>query len=429
MALNTSKRLFDRSKSLIPGGVNSPVRSYLNVGGTPPFIASGNGSRITDVDGNSYIDYVMSWGPLILGHAYPDVVEAVRDQAGLGVSYGAPTELELELAEIITDAFGSIDLVRLVSSGTEACMTALRLSRAYTGRDKILKFEGCYHGHSDGLLVQAGSGAAYLSEATSAGVTESQATDTFVAPYNDLDQVESIFKSAGDQVAAVIVEPVAGNMGMVMPQPGFLEGLRRLTQQHGSLLIFDEVITGFRVRYGGYQDHVGVYPDITCLGKVIGGGLPVGAYGGRREVMETVAPLGAMYQAGTLSGNPIAVTAGIATLKALRDPSMYEALSGLTERLCDGLEAICSEDGRDLQVNRLGSMWGTHFSESPVNSYADISASASETYSRYFHVMLDHGIYLAPSAYETSFVSSAHSQADIDQTLESARHALMVSRS
>ena len=334
------------------------------------------------------------------------------------MSYGAPTELEL--AEIIADAFGSIDMVRLVNSGTEACMTALRLARAFTGRDKILKFEGCYHVHSDGLLVQAGSGAAYLSEATSAGVTASQASDTFVAPYNDLDQDESIFESAGDQIAAVIVEPVAGNMGLVMPKPGFLEVLCSVTEQHGSLLIFDEVITGFRVRYGGYRDDVGVYPDITCLGKVSGGGLPVGAYGGRREVMETVAPLGPMYQAGTLSGNPIAVAAGIATLKALRDPSIYESLSGLTKGLCDGLETICGEVGMALQVHRLGSMWGTHFSELPVNSYADISASASELYSGYFHVMLDHGIYLAPSAYETSFVSAAHSQSDIDQTLEDA---------
>jgi glutamate-1-semialdehyde 2,1-aminomutase len=425
MELTTSQRLFDRSKSHIPGGVNSPVRSYSNVGGTPPFIASGQGSKITDADCNSYIDYVMSWGPLILGHAHPDVVEAVRTQAGLGVSYGAPTELELELAEMITGAFESMDMVRLVNSGTEACMTALRLARAFTGRDKILKFEGCYHGHSDGLLVSAGSGAAYLSEATSAGVTESQASDTFVAGFNDLQQVESIFESAGEQVAAVIVEPVAGNMGMVMPEPGFLEGLRKITSEHGSLLIFDEVITGFRVMYGGYQDYAGITPDITCLGKVIGGGLPVGAYGGRQEVMETVAPLGPMYQAGTLSGNPIAVAAGVATLRTLQTPAVYETFSVLTDRLCSGLEAICGEAGLLLQVSRLVSMWGLHFSESPVTSYADAAASDADAYGRFFHSMLESGIYLAPSAYETSFVSTAHTEADIDETLDAARRALV----
>ncbi len=425
MELTTSQGLFDRSKSHIPGGVNSPVRSYSNVGGTPPFIASGQGSRIVDADGNSYIDYVMSWGPLILGHAHPGVVEAVRTQAGLGVSYGAPTGLELELAEMITGAFASMDMVRLVNSGTEACMTALRLARAYTGRDKILKFEGCYHGHSDGLLVSAGSGAAYLSEATSAGVTEAQASDTFVAGYNDLQQVESIFESAGEQIAAVIVEPVAGNMGMVLPEPGFLEGLRNITSEYGSLLIFDEVITGFRVTYGGYQDYAGVTPDITCLGKVIGGGLPVGAYGGSEEVMRTVAPLGPMYQAGTLSGNPIAVATGIATLKSLRDPGVYETFSTLTERLCSGIEAICGEAGVALQVNRLVSMWGVHFSGSPVTSYAEASSTDAEAYSRFFHSMLESGIYLAPSAYETSFVSTAHSEADIDETLDAARRALV----
>ena len=421
----TSQKLFDRSKYHIPGGVNSPVRSYSNVGGTPPFIARGQGSRITDADGNSYIDYVMSWGPLILGHAHPAVVQAVQEQAALGVGYGAPTELELELTEIITGAFASIDMVRLVNSGTEACMTALRLARAFTGRDKILKFEGCYHGHSDGLLVSAGSGAAYLSQATSAGVTESQASDTFVASYNNLQQVQSIFESAGEQIAAVIVEPVAGNMGMVLPEPGFLEGLRKITSEHGSLLIFDEVITGFRVMYGGYQDYVGVTPDITCLGKVIGGGLPVGAYGGRQDIMETVAPLGPMYQAGTLSGNPIAVAAGVSTLRALRIISPYESFSTLTDRLCSGLDAICEEAGLSLQINRLVSMWGLHFSESPVTSYADASSADPEAYSRFFHSMLESGIYLAPSAYETSFVSTAHTEADIDETLDAARRAFV----
>ena len=424
MRLATSARLFDRSKARIPGGVNSPVRSYSNVGGVPPFIASGRGSRIVDADGNSYIDYVLSWGPLILGHAHPEVVEAVRSQAGRGVSYGAPTDLELELAEIVVDAFDSIDTVRLVNSGTEACMTALRLARAFTGRDKIVKFEGCYHGHSDGLLVQAGSGAAHLSEATSAGVTEAQASDTFVAPYNDLEQVARLFEEAGDRIAAVIVEPVAGNMGMVLPKPRFLEGLRNITLEHGSLLIFDEVITGFRITYGGYQDLANVSPDITCLGKVIGGGLPVGAYGGRREVMESVAPLGPMYQAGTLSGNPIAVAAGIATLKALRDPTVYGSLSELSQRLCSGLEAIRDELGLALQVAGLGSMWGIHFTGSPPTCYADVSGSDAEAYRGFFHRMLANGIYLAPSPYETSFVSTAHSEADIDDTLDTARRAL-----
>ena len=425
MKLTTSQRLFDNSKIYIPGGVNSPVRSYSNVGGSPPFITRGLGSKITDADGNSYIDYVMSWGPLILGHAHPDVVEAVRLQAGRGVSYGAPTEIELELAEIITNAFESMDMVRLVNSGTEACMTALRLARAFTKRDKILKFEGCYHGHSDGLLVSAGSGAAYLSEATSAGVTESQASDTFVAEYNNVDQVKNVFERAGEQIAAVIVEPVAGNMGMVLPEPGFLESLRSITSEHGSLLIFDEVITGFRVMFGGYQDYVGVFPDITCLGKAIGGGMPVGAYGGRREIMESVAPLGPMYQAETLSGNPITVSAGLATLQALRDdPSVYETLSALTNRLHSGLESICEEAGLSLQINKLVSMWGMHFRESPVSCYADVASADPEAYSRFFHSMLESGIYLAPSAYETSFVSTAHTESDIDETLEAARRAL-----
>ena len=424
MKLTNSERLFTRSRDHIPGGVNSPVRSYSHVGGTPPFIASGQGSRVMDADGNSYIDYVMSWGPLILGHAHPDVVEAIRKQAALGASYGAPTELELELAEMITGAFSSIDMVRLVSSGTEACMSALRLARAFTGRDKILKFEGCYHGHSDGLLVQAGSGAAHLSQATSAGVTSAQASDTFVAPYNDLEQVERIFETSGSQIAAVIVEPVAGNMGLVLPEPGFIEGLRKVTLEHESLLIFDEVITGFRVLYGGYQNRIDIQPDITCLGKVIGGGLPVGSYGGRKDVMETAAPLGPMYQAGTLSGNPIAVAAGIATLKVLQSSQVYESLAGSTERLCTGLKTICEEIGLKLQINHLGSMWGLHFSDTPVTGYADASQTDAGAYRSFFHNMLSSGIYLAPSPYETSFLSTAHSDQDIDDTLQAARHSL-----
>ena len=425
MEMASSRELFEKSKTHIPGGVNSPVRSYYNVGGTPPFIARGKDSRIQDVDGNSYVDYVMSWGPLILGHAHPAVVDAVQNQVERGLSYGAPTQLELELAELITGAIPSIEMVRLVNSGTEACMAALRLARAFTRRDKIVKFEGCYHGHSDGLLVQAGSGAAYLSEATSAGVTAAQASDTFVASYNDLRQVESIFERASGQIAAVIVEPVAGNMGLVPPEPGFLEGLRRITLEHGSLLIFDEVITGFRVTYGGYQDLRDVSPDITCLGKVIGGGLPVGAYGGSREIMATVAPLGAMYQAGTLSGNPIAVAAGVATLETLQDTSIYKRLTDLTEKLCTGLVAICAELGVKLQVTQLGSMWGIHFSEEPVKSYADVSRCDAEAYRAFFHNMLAEGIYLAPSPYETSFVSTAHTEADIEMTLDAARRSLV----
>ena len=424
MEMESSRELFEKSKTHIPGGVNSPVRSYYNVGGTPPFITSGKDSRIEDVDGNSYVDYVMSWGPLILGHAHPAVVDAVQNQVERGLSYGAPTQLELELAELITGAIPSVEMVRLVNSGTEACMAALRLARAFTRRDKIVKFEGCYHGHSDGLLVQAGSGAAYLSEATSAGVTAAQASDTFVASYNDLQQVERIFERASGQIAAVIVEPVAGNMGLVPPKPGFLEGLRRITLEHGSLLIFDEVITGFRVTYGGYQDLRDVSPDITCLGKVIGGGLPVGAYGGSREIMATVAPLGAMYQAGTLSGNPIAVAAGVATLKTLQDTSIYKRLSDLTEKLCTGLVTICGELGVKLQVTQLGSMWGIHFSEEPVTSYADVSRCDAEAYRDFFHNMLAEGIYLAPSPYETSFLSTAHTEGDIEVTLDAARRSL-----
>ena len=424
MKLANSERLFTRSRGHIPGGVNSPVRSYSHVGGTPPFIAGGHGSRVVDADANSYIDYVMSWGPLILGHAHPDVVEAIRGQAALGASFGAPTELELDLAEMITGAFPSIDLVRLVSSGTEACMSAMRLARAFTRRDKILKFEGCYHGHSDGLLVQAGSGAAHLSEATSAGVTSAQARDTIVAPYNDLEEVERIFETSGAQIASVIVEPVAGNMGLVLPEPGFIERLRQITLEYDSLLIFDEVITGFRVQYGGYQNYSGIRPDITCLGKVIGGGMPVGAYGGRKDVMETVAPLGPMYQAGTLSGNPIAVAAGIATLKVLQAPGVYESLAESTKRLCTGLRDIRDELGVAFQISQLGSMWGLHFSDTPVTSYAGASQTDAEAYRKFFHAMLSSGIYLAPSPYETSFLSTAHTNQDIDDTLSAARRSL-----
>lgn len=413
-----STDLFEQSKQVIPGGVNSPVRSFSYVGGTPPFMKSGCGSTITDVSGKPYIDYVMSWGPLILGHAHPSVIEAVNTQARLGLSYGAPTDLELELATLITDAFPSIDQVRLVNSGTEACMSALRLARAYTNRPKVLKFDGCYHGHSDGLLAQSGSGAALLSEPTSAGVTEQQVNDTLIAEYNSLESVREQFQSEGDSIAAVIVEPVAGNMGLVLPEDGFLEGLASLAKQNGSLLIFDEVITGFRTRYGGYQETVGIHPDITCLGKIIGGGMPVGAYGGRRDIMEYVAPLGPMYQAGTLSGNPIATAAGIATLKELQNPNIYEDLRKKTNLLCDGLEEVVTKSDIGMSITRLDSMWYAHFNKKPVKKYGDLDELDTESHRAFYHKMLDKGVYLAPSPFEISFLSTAHTEEDILNTVE-----------
>jgi glutamate-1-semialdehyde 2,1-aminomutase len=412
------------ARQYIPGGVNSPARSWGAVGGDPIFIARGAGSRVWDVDGNEYIDYVCSWGPMILGHAHPDVIAAVQAAAARGTSFGAPTEAENDLAKMVSDSFDSVDLVRFVSSGTEAAMSALRLARAFTGRDKILKFQGGYHGHADALLVAAGSGAMAHGVPDSAGVTASFAQDTLIAEFNDLDSVEAHLAAYPDQIACVIVEPVAGNMGVVPPRPGFLEGLRELTSRYRSLLIFDEVITGYRVRYGGAQHLYQVTPDLTCLGKIIGGGMPVGAYGGRREIMETVSPLGPMYQAGTLSGNPVAMAAGINTLALLRTPGLYDELESKAARLAEGLQDAFAEAEVPLRVNRVGSMMTLFFNPGQVTGWSSVSASDREGFGRFFHRMIDEGVYLPPSPFEAMFVSAAHTDADIDATVDAAAKAL-----
>ena len=419
-----SRQLFQRASRLIPGGVNSPVRAFRGVGGEPFFVARGEGARIWDVDGRSYLDFLGSWGPLILGHAEPSVVAAVADAARRGTSYGAPTGLEVEMAEAIAAAYPSIELVRLVSSGTEAAMSAIRLARGATGRPILLKFDGCYHGHADSLLVKAGSGGATFSIPDSAGVPAALAQLTVTAPFNDLDAVRAIFRERGRDIAAVIVEPVAGNMGVVPPQPGFLEGLREITLAHDAVLIFDEVITGFRVAYGGAQELYGVRPDLTCLGKVIGGGLPVGAYGGSRRLMSHVAPLGAVYQAGTLSGNPLAVAAGLAALTRLRDRETYRRLEALGSQLEQGLRSGAAKAGVPLTVNRVGSMLTGFFCEDPVTDYASAKRADTKRYARYFHGMLERGVFLAPSQFEAAFVSLAHTDADISQTARAAAEAL-----
>ena len=424
MQQTKSQQLFAQAQQYIPGGVNSPVRSFRAVAGTPPFIDRGQGCRVWDVDGNEYIDYLGSWGPLVLGHAHPAVVEALTKAAQGGTSFGAPVEMEVELARLICQALPSVDRVRLVSSGTEACMSAIRLARAYTGRSKVIKFSGCYHGHADGLLVKAGSGAMTHGIPTSAGVPEAYAAETLVADYNDIASVESFFQAWPDAIAGVIVEPVAGNMGVVPPAEGFLADLRRVTADHGAMLIFDEVITGFRIAYGGAQTRYGVTPDITCLGKIIGGGLPVGAYGGRREIMEMVAPLGPMYQAGTLSGNPLAVTAGLTTLTQLQEPGAYERLESLAGRLADGLAQAFGQAEVPATLNRVGSMLTGFFTAGPVDSLAQVEQADTEAYGRYFHAMLERGVYLAPSQFEAGFVSLAHTEADIDRTVEIAAAAL-----
>ena len=419
-----SRQLFAQAQQFIPGGVNSPVRSFRAVSGTPPFIARGQGSRVWDVDGNEYIDYLGSWGPLVLGHAHPAVVDALQAAAANGSSFGAPVEQEVELARLICAALPSVDSVRLVSSGTEACMSAIRLARAYTGRSKIIKFAGCYHGHADGLLVKAGSGAMTHGVPTSAGVPEAYAAETLVADYNDLASVESCFAAWPDAIAGVIVEPVAGNMGVVPPAPGFLEGLRRLTADNGALLIFDEVITGFRVAWGGAQTLYGVTPDLTCLGKIIGGGLPVGAYGGRREIMELVAPLGPMYQAGTLSGNPLAVTAGLTTLTVLQQPGVYDQMETLAARLAAGLTQVFAQAEIPAALNRVGSILTGFFNPGPVQTLSQVEQSDTAAYGRYFHALLERGVYIAPSQFEAGFVSLAHTPTDLDRTVEIAAAAL-----
>lgn len=419
-----STQLYETARRVIPGGVNSPARSWGAVGGNPLFLTRGAGSKVWDADGNEYIDYVCSWGPLILGHANEQVVEAITQAAADGTSFGAPTERENEIAQLVVDAYESVDMVRFVNSGTEATMSALRLARAYTGRPKIVKFEGGYHGHSDALLVAAGSGALAHGVPDSAGVTQSFAQDTLLGKFNDLPSVEAHFDAFPNDIACVIVEPVAGNMGVVPPQEGFLQGLRDLTEKNGALLIFDEVITGFRVEYGGAQQRYGISADITCLGKIIGGGMPVGAYGGSAEIMATVAPLGAMYQAGTLSGNPVAMAAGIATLKQLQEPGVYNALGAKAASLAAGLQDVFADAEVPLRINRVGSMMTLFFNSGEVNGWETVSASDREGFGRFFHRMLDEGVYLPPSPFEAMFVSTAHSDEDIEATLAAARRAL-----
>ncbi len=425
--MNTAKsaRLYQEAQAQIPGGVNSPARSFKGVGMEYPlFIRRGQGAHIWDADGNEYVDFVGSWGPLILGHAHPRVVEALQKAIRDGTSFGAPTEREVELARLVRQAFPSMEMVRLVSSGTEATMSAVRLARAFTGRTKLVKFAGCYHGHADALLVRAGSGMATHGIPTSAGVPDAYVQETLVAEYNDLASVERLFQAYPQAIAGVIVEPVAGNMGVVPPKPGFLEGLRRLTQEHGALLILDEVITGFRIAYGGAQERYGVHADITCLGKIIGGGLPVGAYGGSREIMAQVAPLGPMYQAGTLSGNPLAVTAGIETLKALQAPGVYAALEEKGARVEAGLTAAAREAGVPLTVNRVGSMLTAFLHPGPVQTWEEVNTSDREQYARFFQSMLRQGMYLAPSQFEAAFLSLAHSSEDLQKAAQAAKLAL-----
>jgi glutamate-1-semialdehyde 2,1-aminomutase len=419
-----SEALFAEARKHIPGGVDSPVRAFRAVGGTPRFIARARGSAVWDVDDNRYIDYLASWGPLIAGHAHPGVVAAIQDAATRGTSYGAPTAAEVELAQLVKRAFPSIDLVRFVNSGTEATMSALRLARAFTGREMVLKFDGGYHGHADGLLVQAGSGPLTLGQPDSPGVPREAAAQTLSVPYNDLAAVREAFVAHAGQIAAVIVEPVAGNMGVVPPEAGFLEHLRGVTREHGALLVFDEVITGFRVALGGAQERWRVTPDLTCLGKIIGGGLPVGAYGGRREIMEQVSPLGPVYQAGTLSGNPLAMAAGLATLRLLTEPGVYDHLERLSARLVDGIGERARAAGVPYAANRVASMFTGFFCDGPVNDYAAAKRADTERYARFFHAMLERGVYLAPSQFEAGFVSLAHTEADVEATLNSASAAL-----
>jgi glutamate-1-semialdehyde 2,1-aminomutase len=419
-----SHALWERASGLMPGGVNSPVRAFGAVGGVPPFIAEGKGPRVRDVDGCELVDYVASWGPLVLGHAPDEVVEAVRRAAGSGTSFGAPTEAEVELAERIARAFPSIEMVRLVNSGTEAAMSALRLARGFTGRSKVVKFEGGYHGHADGLLVKAGSGAATFGVPGSAGVPEGYARETLLARYNDLASVEALFDRHGDDVACVIVEPVAGNMGVVPPAKGFLQGLRALSDRVGALLVFDEVITGFRVALGGMQERAGVRADLTVLGKIIGGGLPVGAYGGRREIMESLSPLGPVYQAGTLSGNPIATAAGLAALRALERPGFYEELERKGAALERALTDACSAAGVAATLNRVGSMMTLFLCDGPVTDYDSARRSDTGRYAAWFHGMLARGISLPPSQFEALFVSAAHTEEDIALTARAAEEVL-----
>ena len=420
MQVDNSRELFETARGIIPGGVNSPVRACKSVGTQPVFIDRAGGSKIIDVDGNSYIDYIGSWGPLILGHRHPAVIEAIEAVLSRGTSFGAPTDLEIELAQLVIEAVPSIEMVRMVNSGTEATMSAIRLARGFTGRNTIIKFDGCYHGHADMLLVEAGSGVATLGIPGSPGVPESVIEHTLSLPYNDADCIKNIMAEKGDTVACIIVEPVAGNMGMIKPAEGFLETLREVTQKAGSVLIFDEVMTGFRVSYGGAQAIYGIQPDLTCLGKIIGGGLPVGAYGGRRDIMEHIAPNGPVYQAGTLSGNPVAMAAGIATLKSLKTPGFYGALDKKSEHLASGLKKAVAKTGIKACVGRVGSMMGLFFTDKEVNNFDDAKTSNLDMFAAYYKGMLERGIYLAPSQFEAMFVSAAHTDKNIDTTIKAA---------
>jgi glutamate-1-semialdehyde 2,1-aminomutase len=420
-----SRELFEQSCRLMPGGVDSPVRAFLPVGGNPLFITRGAGSRIYDADGNAYIDYVCSWGPLILGHAHPEVTAGLIRTIAAGTSFGAPTERELRLAGLITEALPSVEKVRFVNSGTEATMSAIRLARAFTGREKIIKFAGCYHGHADSFLVQAGSGALTLGVPSSPGVPSGLGSLTIVLPYNDLDAVRAVLQQAGSEIAAVIVEPVAANMGVVPPAPGFLDGLRQLTRDAGSLLIFDEVITGFRLGFGGAQGYYGIVPDLTCLGKIVGGGLPVGAYGGKAEIMGMVAPEGPVYQAGTLSGNPVAMEAGIITLNLLKKPDVYRQLEEKSAYLGRGLAKTAEDAGVEITLSRIGSLMSLFFCGESVTDLTGALRSKQEQYARYFQLMLNEGIYLAPSQFEALFISLAHTREDLDQTIQAAGRSFM----
>ncbi|HEY5387058.1 MAG TPA: glutamate-1-semialdehyde 2,1-aminomutase [Thermoleophilia bacterium] len=417
-----SARLFDEARRFIPGGVNSPVRAMKSVGMPHPlFIARGEGAHIWDADGNEFVDFVSSWGPMILGWGHPDVVARLHAQIDAGTSFGAPTELEVELARLICGAVPSVELVRMVNSGTEATMSAVRVARGFAGREKIVKFIGCYHGHSDGFLAAAGSGVLTLSLPDSPGVTKGTTADTLLLEYNDVEGLGELFEKRGDEIAALIVEPVAGNMGVVPPAPGFLEACRELCTRHGAVLIFDEVITGFRVAWGGAQERYGILPDLTTLGKIIGGGLPVGAFGGRRDIMETVAPLGATYQAGTLSGNPLAMAAGAATLTALSEPGVYERLEALANRMAEGLREAAQSAGRPVTINRVGPMLTMFFHEGPVRSFADARHADTDAFAAYWRHMLQSGVYLAPSQFESAMISLALSDADIDRAASAAR--------